>query len=101
LIEQIRIALPSAMDEVVDVNEGPLLEDPDGVTKLRTMLEELAPFIEDCAPAQCRELLDSVSKIHYSESLTTQLKSLHDAIGDFDFDLAAEISEKIKQEIKA
>ena len=100
LIEQIRIALPSAMDEVVGVNEEPLLEDPDGVTKLKAMLEQLAPFIEDCAPAQCRELLDSVSKIHYSESLTNQIKSLHDAIGDFDFDLAAEISEKIKQEIR-
>ena len=96
MIKRLQKAIPLATAAIGEQNEE-LVEDPHADSKLSKMLDMIEPAIQDAIPMDCRIALKVVERIKFDERRSALLKSLREAIDEFDFEAAHQIAKELRE----
>ncbi len=96
LIKRLQKAIPLATAAIGEQNEEQV-EDPHADSKLSKMLDMIEPAIQDAIPMDCRIALKIVERIKFDERRSALLKSLREAIDEFDFEAAHQIAKELRE----
>lgn len=96
LITRLQKAIPLATAAIGEQNEE-LIENPNADEKLSKMLDMIESAIQDAIPMDCRIALKVVERIKFDARRSALLKSLREAIDEFDFDAAQKIAKELRE----